>query len=206
MPVTPVASAAPLLAIALLAGCALGDQARSSIPSDEPSGKPRAGETPIPSVREGRPYDGRLLGFTIADIKALAADRGLECTPDHAFGNDISYFCTTSTPELDTPMWLRVTGHTWGDEAYNLSVFASTAPPDEQASRDAVADIVVSLMPWIADLGWYRSGDFDCGAGRQGDREFHNFGPEYSICAISSADLGGDGSRSATELDIATEP
>ena len=202
----PLAAAAALLAIALIAGCALAGQTRRPIPTDEPSVKPSAGDTAVPSGGDGQTYDGQLLGFTIADVEALAADLGLECSPEHAYGNDVSYFCKTSTPEFDTPMSFMVTGHAWGDEAYNLSVLASTAPPNEEASRDAVADVVETLMPWIADLGWYRSGDFNCGAGRQGDREYDNFGPDYSICASSSADPGGDGMRSGAELDIATEP
>ena len=187
-----LAAAAALLAIALIAGCTLTGQTQDPIPSDGPSIEPSAGDTAIPSVGDGQTYDGQLLGFTVADVEALGVDLGLECAPDHRVGNDVSYFCKTSTPELDTPMWFMLTGHAWGDEAYNLSVFASTAPPDEQASRDAVADIAETLMPWIADLDWYRSGDFHCRAGRQGDREVNNFGPAYSICGSASADPGGE--------------
>jgi hypothetical protein len=202
----PLAAAAALLAIALIAGCTLAGQTQSPVPSDEPSVMPSAGDTAIPSGGGEQAYEGQLLGVTVVDVEALAVDLGLECTIDEPLGHDVGYFCRTSTPEADTPEWFIVTGHMWDDEAYNLSVIASTAPPDEQASRDAVADIVETLMPWIADLDWYRSGDFDCRAGRQGDREFDNFGPEYSICALSSADVGGDGSRSVAGLDIATEP
>ena len=202
----PLVTAGALLAIALIAGCALAGQTRSPIPSDEPSVKPIAGDTAVASGGDGPTYDGQLLGFTIADVEALAADLGLECSPEYAYGNDVSYFCKTSTPEFDTPMWFMVTGHAWVDEAYNLSILASTAPPNEQASRDAVADIAETLMPWIADLSWYRSGDFDCRAGRQGDREYDNFGPHYSICASSASDQVGDGTRSVADLDIATEP
>src|SRR5687767_14229421 len=79
---------------------------------------------------------------------------------------------------------------------------AFDAISDEQDAHN----IAETLMPWIADLGWYLSGDFDCGIGRQGAREYDNFGPDYSICANSSSDPGGDGIRSGAELDIATEP
>ena len=202
----PLATAGALLAVALIAGCALAGQTRSPVPSDEPSVKPSAGDTAVPSGGDGPTYDGQLLGFTIADVEALAVDLGLECTIDEPLGHDVGYFCRTSTPELDTPEWFMVSGHMWGDEAYNLSILASTAPPNERASRDAVADIAETLMPWIADLGWYRSGDFNCRAGRQGARQDGNFGPHYSMCASSSPDPGGDGTRSGADLDIATEP
>lgn len=202
----PPAAAAALLAIAVIAGCALAGQTESPspIPSDEPV-KPSAGDTATPSGGDRQTYDGQLLGFTIADVEALAADRGLECTNEPE-ADGFGYFCKTQTPEFDTPEWFMVLGYTSGDEAYDLNIVTSTAPPNEQASRDAVADIAETLMPWIADLGWYRSGDFNCGAGRQGDREYDNFGPDYSICANSSPDPGGDGIRSGAELDIATEP
>lgn len=185
-----------LLAVAILApaiGCSL-------------SFKPSAADTAIASGGDGQIYDGQLLGFTIADVETLAADLGLECTKEQPYGDDIGFFCRTSTPESDTPEWFIIQGHVFGDEAYNLTILTSTAPPNEHASRDAAADIAETLMPWIADLGWYRSGDFECRAGRQGDREFDNFGPDYSICASSSSDPGGDGTRSGAELDIATEP
>jgi hypothetical protein len=202
----PLAAAAALLVIAVIAGCALAGQTQSPTPSDEPSVKPSAGDTATPSGGDGQTYDGQLLGFTIADVEALAADRGLECVNEPE-GGGFSYFCRTRTPEFDTPEWFIVQGHTFsGDEAYNLSIATTTAPPNEQASRDAVADIAETLMPWITDLGWYRSGDFYCGAGRQGAPEYDNFGPEYSICASSSSDPSGDGTRSGAELDIATEP
>ena len=202
----PLATAAPFLAIALIAGCAMAGPAQSPVPSDEPSVMPSAGDTAIPSGGGEQAYDGQLLGFTIADVEALAVDLGLECTIDEPVGDDVGYFCRTSTPEFDTPEWFIIQGHTSGDEAYNLSILTSTAPPNERASRDAVADIAETLMPWIADLGWYRSGDFDCRAGRQGARQNDNFGPDYSICASSSPDPGGDGTRSGADLDIATEP
>jgi hypothetical protein len=198
--------AAAILAIALVAGCALAGQTQTRMPSDEPSVKPSAVATAIPSGSVGQSYDGQLLGFTIADVEALAADLGLECTTDEPYGDYGGFFCRTSTPEFDTPEWIIIDGHTFGDEAYNLTILTSTAPPNEQASRDSVADIAETLMPWIADLGWYRSGDFDCRAGRQGDREYDNFGPHYSMCASSSPDPGGDGTRSGAQLDIATEP
>lgn len=202
----PLAAGAALLAIALIAGCTSAGQTQSPIQSDEPSVKPSAGDTAIPSGGDGQTYDGQLLGFTIADVEALAADLGLDCINDEPYGDDFGFFCRTSTPEFDTPGWFIISGYISGDEAYNLYIVTSTAPPNEHASRDAVADIAETLMPWIADLGWYRSGDFDCGAGRQGDREYDNFGPDYSICASSSSDPGGDGMRSGAELDIATEP
>lgn len=200
------AAAAALLIIAVIAGCALSGQTESPIPSDEPGVEPSAGDTAVPSGGDGQTYDGQLLGFTIADVEALAADLGLECTNDEPVADVFGYFCKTRTPEFDTPEWFIVQGYTSGDEAYNLYIVTSTAPPNEQASRDAVADIAETLMPWIADLGWYRSGDFNCGEGRQGDREYDNFGPHYSICASSSSDPGGDGIRSGATLDIATEP
>ena len=190
------------LMASVLAGCALSGQTHSPMPSEQASVPPSVGETATPSRGEGQTYDGQLLGVTITDLDALAAELGLECDHEPMY-DDFTSFCRTRTPEFETPEWFMISGHTSGDEAYNLSIFTSTAPPNEQASRDAVADIVETLMPWIADLGWYRSGDFDCGAGRRGDREFDNFGPEYSMCASSSA---GDGTRSQADLDIATEP
>jgi len=200
----PLTAAAALLAITVIAGCALAGEPESPIPSDEPV-KPSAGDTTTPSGGDGQTYDGQLLGFTIADVDALAADRGLECTNEPEV-DGFGYFCKTRTPEFDAPEWFIIQGYTSGDEAYNLSILTSTAPPNEHASRDAVADIAEALMPWITDLGWYRSGDFYCGAGRQGAPEYDNFGPEYSICGSSSADPSGDGIRSGAELDIATEP
>jgi hypothetical protein len=204
-PMAPLTAAAVLI-IAIAAGCALPARTESPSPSGVSSSGPSAGNSAAPSGGAGPTYDGRLLGFTIADVEALAAHRGLECTHDAPVGHDVYYFCTTSTPEFDTPDWFMVVGHLWDDEAYNLSIITSTAPPDEEGSRDAVADIAETLMPWIADLGWYRRGDAECRAGRQGDREYDNFGPEYSICGTSSADPGGDGTRSGAELDIANEP
>ena len=202
----PLAAAAALLAIAATAGCALSGQIQSPIPSEEPSVEPGAGDTATPSGDDRQTYDGQLLGFTIADVEALAAELGLECINDEPYGHVVGYFCKSSTPEFETPEWFLIQGHTFGDEAYNLSIVTTTAPPDERASRDAAADIAETLMPWIADLGWYRSGHFDCGVGRRGAREDDNFGPDYSICASSSSDPGGDGIRSGATLDIATEP
>lgn len=206
-PMPPLAAAAAaLLAIAVIAGCASAGQTQIPMPSDEPSVEPSAGDTATPSGGDGQTYDGELLGFTIADVEALAADLGLECANERIY-DGFGYYCETRTPEFDTREWFMIVGHTFsGDEAYNLYIVTSTAPPNEQASRDAVADIAETLMPWIADLGWYRSGDFNCGEGRQGDREYDNFGPHYSICASSSSDPGGDGIRSGATLDIATEP
>jgi len=204
-PMAPLMAAAATLAITVIAGCALSGQTQSPIPSDELV-KPSAGDTATPSGGDGQTYDGQLLGFTIADVEALAADLGLECSTDEPVGDGFGYFCKTRTPEFDTPEWFIIVGHISGDEAYNLNIITSTGPPNEQASRDAVADIAETLMPWITDLGWYRSGDFYCGAGRQGAPEYDNFGPDYSICASSSADPSGDGIRSGAELDIATEP
>ena len=202
----PLAAATALLAIAVIAGCASSAQTQSPIPSDEPSVKPSAGDTATPSGGDGQTYDGELLGFTIADVEALAADRGLECTNVRIY-DGFNYHCETRTPEFDTREWFSITGHTFsGDEAYNLSIATSTGPPNEQASRNAVADIAEILMPWITDLAWYRSGDFYCGPGRQGAPEFNNFGPVHSICGSSSPDPGGDGVRSGATLDIATEP
>ena len=97
-------------------------------------------------------------------------------------------------------------GHVALDEVVADDRGVAAREPDEGVSRAAVADIAEALMPWITDLGWYRSGDFQCGPGRQGAPEYDDFGPEYSICASSSADPGGDGTRSGAELDIATEP
>ena len=205
-PVAPLAAAAAILAIALMAGCELAGQTQSPVPSDQPSVVPSAAVTALPSGADGRAYEGQLLGVTVADVEALAVDLGLECTIDEPLGHDVGYFCRTSTPEADTPEWFVVTGHMWDDEAYDLEILTTTAPPDERASRDAVADIAETLMPWIADLGWYRSGDFDCRAGRQGARQADDFGPHYSMCASSSPDPGGDGTRSGADLDIATEP
>jgi hypothetical protein len=201
----PLAGAAVFLAIAVMAGCASSGQTQSPIPSDEPSMQ-SAGDTATPSGGDGRTYDGQLLGFTIADVEALAADLGLECTNERIY-DGFAYHCETRTPQFDTREWFMIVGHTFsGDEAYNLHIITSTGPPNEQASRDAVGDIAETLMPWITDLGWYRSGDFYCGPGRQGAPEFDNFGPVYSICGSSSADPGGDGIRSGADLDIATEP
>ena len=201
----PVASAAAgaLLAIAVIAGCAVPVQSQGPISREEAKAEPSASATP--DIGQGRTYDGHLLGFTVAHVEALAADLGMECT-NRSENDGSGYFCRTRTPEFDTPEWFLIAGHTAGDEAYNLNIITSTAPPNEQVSRDAVADIAEALMPWITDLGWYRSGDFHCGAGRQGAPAYDNFGPEYSICASSSADPGGDGTRSGAELDIATEP
>jgi hypothetical protein len=205
-PMAPLATAAPFLVIALIAGCAMAGQAQSPVPSDEPSVTPSAGDTAIPPGGGGQAYDGQLLGFTIADVEALAADRGLECTIDEPVGHDVGYFCRTSTPEFETSNWFMIEGHTWDDEAYDLSILTSTTPPDVRASRDAVADIAETLMPWIADLGWFRDGVFSCRPGRQGARQDDNFGPHYSMCARSSRDPAGDGTRSGADLDIATEP
>jgi hypothetical protein len=192
-----VVAAAAIVAIVLMAGCTLTSP--SPLPSDEPT-IPAAGDSTNPSGGDLQTYDGQLLGFTIADVEALAADRGLECIDqDHG-----GFYCQTATPELVTPTWFVVLGYTWGDEAYNLSITTTSWPPNEQANRDAAADVAETLMPWITDLGWYRSGDFDCRAARQGDEDFDNFGPEYSICAHSSP--GDADTRSNTVLDIATEP
>ncbi|HYI67201.1 MAG TPA: hypothetical protein VEW95_09775 [Candidatus Limnocylindrales bacterium] len=205
-PMAFLAAVAAFLAIALIAGCALEGQTRSPMPSDEPSVEPSAGDTAIPSGGDRQIYDGQLLGFTIADVEALALDLGLECTNEPIY-DGFGYHCQTRTPEFDTRQWFMIVGHTFsGDEAYNLNIITSTRPPNEQASRDAVADIAETLMPWITDLGWYRSGDFHCGAGRQGAPAYDNFGPVYSICGSSSPDPGGDGMRSGADLDIATEP
>lgn len=69
----PLAAAAALLVIAVIAGCALAGQTQSPIPSDEPSVKPSAGDSAIPSGGDRQTYDGQLLGFTIADVEALAS-------------------------------------------------------------------------------------------------------------------------------------
>ena len=205
-PRAALAAVRGLLVIALIAGCAFAGESQGLIPSDGPGVSPDAGATAIPSDRDGRTYDGELLGFTIADVEAIAADLGLVCTYGAPVGDASDFFCKTSTPEFDTPQWFIVTGHMWGDEAYNLSIVSSTGPPDEQASRDAAADIAETLMPWITDLGWYHSGDYYCGPGRHPVPQFDNFGPHYSICGSSSPDTGGDGLRSDAGLDIATEP
>lgn len=204
-PTAPFAAGAALLAIALMAGCALAGQSHVSIPSDEPSVRPSGGDTAIPSGGDGQTYDGQLLGFTIADVEAIAADLGLECVEEPE--NDGFYFdCMTSASSLETPEWFAINARTSGEEAYILIIVTSTAPPNEQASRDAAADIAETLMPWITDLGWYRSGNYYCGPGRHPVPEFDNFGPDYSICGSSSPDAGGDGITSSAELGIVTDP